>query len=712
MIVYNKQNLFIYLLYYNKLSMSDLTLPIVGITTLIGYFFSKSARIENNSGNRVENFDKPNGENIYTSNKVEEVNNELLQRSLSNYKDAEKPSETGVIPHLFNTYSSVGNESIISAYSNQILDEKPSDSYKTNNILSTSEIDIEKRPMFKYFGSESENEGSEISLLTGLPLQREHNNMTPFFGSNVKQNTETFANVPLLDKYTGNRDTYQPKREQGQFFQNKEENIYGAPVFTNTINTDRYIPSVFKQNEKPFNDEKVVRPIAGTIENNVLPKFKDVNELRVSSKPKTTYKGVMIPGQQGEVRGAQSEFNKNRPDTFYEKSSDHLFRTTGEFIANKSMENFETNFRSTSRKDYNIEYIGPGKNINTKGKQRLQVCNSQCNYEDAIVQPPQKTNYENDYTRNLSGNKSHNDYGKSAIISYDTERATTGKNTHILNTTKTERGLRLAHQDTPKQTLKETTLSTNTGTGHIKTTFDQGVAQAKNIGIAGIDAKTTHKETTLNNNYKGNIHKQDGMGYLVNKYDAKTTQKEIISAKSKYSGNADSVNKNAKVYETYKNPIKVRYANHAVDYKGNANSSSKDTMSRYNFQNAEIRDIKEQSLSGERPSGPQNFQIPSGSNGFGDLTKQSNDRDRAISFDNLTNNAPINANERLTDHAFMHKFLPQSIKTKENIGFDTHTRIDDENVDKAFEDRLMPDLVIQQHNQNPYSLYGTIKKKM
>jgi hypothetical protein len=696
--------------------MTDLTLPIVGITTMIGYFFSKSARTKDmHTKNTVEDFDKQTGENIYTSNKVEQVNNEVLQRSLANYKAAEIPSQTGVIPPLFNTYSSIGNENAISPYST-IFDEKQNDTHRTNNTLSTDETSIADRPMFKYLGFENENEGSEVSLLTGLPLEREHNNMTPFFGSNVKQNTETFANVPLLDKYTGNKDTYQPKREQGQFFQNKEENIYGAPVFTNTINTDRYIPSVFKQNEKPFNDEKIVRPIAGTIDNNVLPKFKDVNELRVSNKPKTTYKGVMIPGQQGEVRGAQGTFDKNRPDTFYEKTSDHLFRTTGEFIANKSMENFETNFKPTSRKDYNIEYIGPSKNINNKARQRLQTCGPQdateCNYEDAIVQPSQRTNYANDYTRNLTGNKSHNDYGKSSVVAYDTERATTETNTHILNTTKPEKGIRIGHQDAPKQTLKQTTLSSNTGTGHVKTTFDQGIAQAKNAGITGIDAKTTHKETTLNSNYKGNIHKQDGMGYLVNKYDARTTGKETLTSRSKYTGNADSANKNSTVYETYQNPIKVRYANHVLDYKGNANSSNKDIMSRYNFQNAEIRDVKEQSILGERPSGPQAFQIPSGRSAFGDVTKDSNDRDRAITKNESFGNLSKNVNEQLIDHAFVHKFLPQSIKTKESIGFHTQTRFDEEHLDKTFDDRLMPDLVIQQHNQNPYSLFGTIKKKI
>ena len=91
--------------------MSDLTLPLIGLTTLVGYFFSrngKNPRQQEIKRNTVEAFDKPNGSNIYESNVVEEANKEILERSLENYKLAENPSETGLIKPLFNTYSEIG----------------------------------------------------------------------------------------------------------------------------------------------------------------------------------------------------------------------------------------------------------------------------------------------------------------------------------------------------------------------------------------------------------------------------------------------------------------------------------------------------------------------------------------------------------------------------------------------------------------------------
>ena len=78
--------------------MADLTLPLIGLTTLAGYFFAQNARPrqEITQQTRVEEFERPNGSNIYTSNMVEEANTELLNRSLVNYKLAEDPASTGM----------------------------------------------------------------------------------------------------------------------------------------------------------------------------------------------------------------------------------------------------------------------------------------------------------------------------------------------------------------------------------------------------------------------------------------------------------------------------------------------------------------------------------------------------------------------------------------------------------------------------------------
>ena len=65
--------------------MNKLTLPIIGLTGLIGYFLNKDGknpRRQEEKRENIEKFDKPNGDNIYSSNKVNEVNQELLEKSL------------------------------------------------------------------------------------------------------------------------------------------------------------------------------------------------------------------------------------------------------------------------------------------------------------------------------------------------------------------------------------------------------------------------------------------------------------------------------------------------------------------------------------------------------------------------------------------------------------------------------------------------------
>ena len=51
-----------------------------------------------------------------------------------------------------------------------------------------------------------------VSKLSGLPITKEkfsHNNMVPFFGSNIKQNMTDSSNTTILEKFTGNQKDYQ-----------------------------------------------------------------------------------------------------------------------------------------------------------------------------------------------------------------------------------------------------------------------------------------------------------------------------------------------------------------------------------------------------------------------------------------------------------------------------------------------------------------------
>lgn len=664
--------------------MGDLTLPIIGLTTLVGYFFSKESINNRGKGalkQTVEAFEKPNGSNIYNSNKVEEVNQEILNRSLSNYELSKNPAETGMLPPLFNTYSTIGNDSILKL--NSDIPKDPVSMAQVNQInryksfgQKESNTPVTERPMFKplkeytvsteqrpfsdtpsQFDSSKDPEGQQISLLTGKPIDLSHNNMVPFFGSNVKQNVETFANTSLLDTHTGNTSLFAHKKEVGELFEKRPENIYGMPVFTTEISTDRFISSQFKQNEKPFDDAKVSPTISGTVDNLIRPAFKDVNDLRPGNRPKETYEARTKAGQFGSVRGIQSEVFKRRPETFYEKNDDHLFSAPGAVLAPKVTENFD-NFKATSRQDYSEEsyYGAPNASSFIKTKQRISSSsnNSSDSLVDAVAEEPKRINFENDYSRNVNPSmpNASSDYGKSSINPFVTERESTS-HSRMSNVRNLDGG-KTRLNDLPKTTAKETMVNFNRQ-GLVKTSFDSGIAGAFRAGISDYTAKTTHKESLVDNKYVGNSDRKDGMGYLVNKYNAPTTGKEIVTNNSEYSGNA---------------------------------TFSHGESSRSQFANAEITDRKENILMGSRPSGPQSFAIGNGKDSFPDLKHTEN----------------MMLKERLDDRDKIHVNVQSLIPDKSIIGFVQRFRYDNDTEDTSPINRLNGDLVQSQLQQNPYSL--------
>jgi hypothetical protein len=696
--------------------MSDLTLPIIGLTALVGYFFSKDGKNPREvklSRGKIETFDKPNGGNIYSSNMVAEADQEILDRSLHNYKLAENPSESGVLPPIFNSYSVVGNESVLNSILNTDISGVSSEQLGKINTVNKvvdiinkdKKVNVDNLPMFKSLGgtfigtevptnAQIENskinfsgDEKDINLLTGLPYDVSHSNMVPFFGSNIKQNVETFNNESILDRHTGNTSTFKHKEEITKFFKEKPENIYGAPVFTNEVEIDRYIPSLYRQSEKPFQEQRIYAEKAGTFENPIMPQFKTVDELRVADKPKETYEGRTLSGQRASVRGIQSEVHKRRPDTYYEQvNPDELFRGPGEFLAPKIPENYSENFKSSSREGYNMEYYGNANQSElNKSKQRLTTVDNSDEFL-ALFQEPKRQNFENDYSRNLSGSvtsKSVNDYGKSGYKSYETERHTTEDKAHVLNVNDSKTGSKIRQLDPAKGTIKETTLKYD-NSGNVKSVFERGTMATYDSGLSSMDAKTTQKQTLVDNKYIGQMQKEDGMGYVVAKYDAKTTGKEIITNNSEYSGNANQHVKNVKVYSTYENPIKVRNAVH-TDYKGNVNLNA-EASSREKYNNAEIRDDKQNVLMGERPSGPQNFQISSGKVSYGDIK----------STGNMILKEEQDDRERLND-----QYL-QIIPTKSNIGMISKPRYDNDPEDTVDNSRLDPMLVHNQLKENPF----------
>jgi hypothetical protein len=636
------------------------TLGIMFLTGFLGYQISNSKQeeIRNVSENDIEVplNEKPNSKNIYNSNRVNEINDEILQMSIGKYKESENPSLTGVLPPIYNSYSVVGqdNNNLQRNLSKDPSLKALSDINHINrytNPLKTDKPNVEQRPMFKTsyeielptdfsnFGS-GESSSKQISLLTGLPIEKDHSNMVPFFGSNVRQNVEEFANVATLDNYTGNNDTFFHKQEQSPRFENKKQDIYGT---ISPVEQDRYIQSIYKQGEKPFYQEKISAPIANTLNNpitNAAASFKTIDQLRTANNEQISYEGLTKTGQFGSVRGIQSKVNKNRVDMSFELGSDRLFTDTGAITKNTSKYNFE-NLQSTSRQNQNLEYYGSAISKETlKTEPRYSIDNT--NEFSVLVQPSTRQSLTNDYTRNVNKTTNNNsDYGKNSFNLPELERNTTNT-MHTLNINKQGTETQMGLLDNVRNTIKQTTLS-HDNSGQMSNRFIKSDTNAVENGMSNYNFKTTNKETLVDKNYIGQPMKKDQTGYTINKYNAKTTNKEI-TADNEYQGTAGKVNgKNSMIYSTWANPEKIRNASHTVNYTGNANGYTQDE-NRERFSNAEINTLQEQLISNERPSGPQSFNISGGINTIGEtkpinLLKSQENR-HTQNINNISSNIP------------------------------------------------------------------------
>lgn len=657
--------------------MSDLTLPIIALTTLAGYIFSSNKKdqlteIEDTKKEKISPNEVPNGPNVYSSNRTREVDAYVLETSQQMYKLAENPTESGVIPPIFNTYGIKGDVDMDKFKLTAFKQSKINDINRLQNILKPkTESAIENRPMFinnlnasteqpNYIEVENISGNKEISILTGLPLEREHTNMIPFFGGVKKQNVEEFSNVPLLDVYTGNKDTFRHKREV-KINKEQPENIYGNPVFSGFIDTSRYIPSTFKQNEAPVDKIYVPAPIAGTVDNKILPSFKDVNDLRVASKPKVSYKARNAGfTDRYNTRGISGKTEKNRPETFYAKGQDHLFAGPGAYFADKLPENFF--IQDTARQSQHQEYYGNADSTQlnkttARIKRQDSVDNSSELYSMMSDIKRRQIGVEDDnyVARNIGFAPQVTDYGKKSFNLPELERDSTNKNDYHTNLSRSSFGQKLALSDQAKITIRQST-ETNEHSGFVDTSLNQG-------------GKVSSYE-------KG-----------ITEYDPKSTQRESIV--QDYTGIAKHQVESHQIYSTYENPEKMRVPLHPENYIGPMGSTRyNQNVSRQNYLAADITDKHEKLLSGERPSGPQNFQI-SGSKNLVNMTAKPN-----TTFKGNRDSRPL-----------MNPNVPQNIVGPEQTAkFDASTNL--KAVLTEQENNRFNDVEISQLQNNPFHNKG------
>jgi hypothetical protein len=394
-------------------------------------------------------YSKPSMNSIYESNYSKNIQNKEIQQSTLMWNKAQNPMESGIIGYS-SRFSTLENE---------------------------------------------KNTYDGVSSLSGENITFTHNNMTPFLKGNVTQNThiENFQ----VDRLTGNDSLRINKKENECFFKPQKDNICGMQ------NNDNFYKSRInnfdtrhRNNEFPIPSIQVGPGINKGYTSSGSGGFQQADSLKYSipidiqkNKPITDQKSrnfkIPIQGTLKSIdkRGVVGDIIKNKPETYYEKTPDMLFTTTGSQI--KQTSRAVQNLLPTNRPESHIEYKGISSDISIKSK-----------LED--------------------------DYGKSKILVYDNERNITQSRTVVSNITSTVKAIVSPIYDTLKNSIKEYLIDAPRPSGNMQTSMAERATVYDPINHI---MKTTIKETTIHDNDKLNLKGEDGT-YSTLHDGVKTTIKE------------------------------------------------------------------------------------------------------------------------------------------------------------------------------------------
>ena len=362
---------------------------------------------------------------------------------------------------------------------------------------------------------------SFVSPLSGVEFGTgdfKHNNMVPFFRGQVKQSMVDTANNQVLDSYTGVGKEMYSKREQTPFFEPTKEpvgNPFGFESTTNFIES-RIVESRNRANEAPVEPIRVgpglnagythlpsggFQQQAG--EDYMYDRLPRTNDLRVETNPKLTYKTPVVPGQHyiGSSSGAETigEVRRYNPDSFYiNEHGERNFVTTGADL--KPVVRSAQVLKHTTRPDTSKSYEGvagqaEGKATYTVGSTRTPLAKQMGTW-----------GFRNaDLSANFNPNTDaeQNDYGKGGVEILPNERFYTGERVHATNLAPDRREVELPLQDDARQTRAEELIDNPRGAGNFSAIGGGAVAEKPTMYDPSDIARTTIKETTIDNDWIG-----------------------------------------------------------------------------------------------------------------------------------------------------------------------------------------------------------------
>tara|TARA_B110000902_G_C14259887_1_gene569386 strand:- start:572 stop:2308 length:1737 start_codon:yes stop_codon:yes gene_type:complete len=358
-----------------------------------------------------------------------------------------------------------------------------------------------------------------------------------------------FSDTRGLDRHQGDNRLDKSKSEIGQMFSvEKNNNVFGNNFGEYIGDKSRYLESRNKQNELPFEQEKVSHidtksGINREIQQMIADKT-NIDSLRTKTNQKKVYEGRIISGKNvNENRGTMGEFSQHNPDKFYENNPARYFTTTGAFL--KEKQNPEHILKDTYRSTLNGQELGGASANYTKGEKRSKY------------QKPLKIQLQGDTERNVGEGKFQGDadFTRKGYRATPNEREVTGERTYEGNLRGEIGNHTVGILDKLKGTIKETTinpanngnLGNNVGNvtrginDSVRVTKKQTTIDSANNGymtggfnkltMGGEEQRITVKESTLSG-YTGGAGSQGYGGSMLqdNYANAETNpNKEVIS---------------------------------------------------------------------------------------------------------------------------------------------------------------------------------------
>jgi hypothetical protein len=308
---------------------------------------------------------------------------------------------------------------------NYPLDTRDGNVYNHQEYIgTTSNAKYHTPEGIKEYQNSNSKQGTYFQSLTGEVQNSNnmvHNNMTPFFGSKVKQQTG-LDGERQMDYMTGAGSTFIHKKEQAPLFAPESGMDYanGAPSNVDFMH-DRMSGNISmkRNNDKPWEEVRVGPGLgkgAGTegsggfnsgMEARDLWRDRTVDELRVKTNPKLTYGGVILgPKAQNTERGNIGQVEKRLPDRFYENGPERYFTTTGvEKGPTVRSQQVSDVMNTENRETTSTSYYGVRESTDGKGTYVEQ------NFRDPHRQELESTIKHTSNMKLIGGKVADNEYG-------------------------------------------------------------------------------------------------------------------------------------------------------------------------------------------------------------------------------------------------------------------------------------------------------------